>query len=132
MSTARDYLAEHLAEELGAEWRIIPWDDNPTVTEPTVLFFRSAVEPTPEAPLGSWTHDMTLYVVGPRQEGQPALDAVDGLLDDVLTALHNIPGVLWSNAEYQTLRDTYPAFKVTAQVFTKPAPDPAPEPDPEP
>lgn len=118
---ARTYLADALTTALGDTWRIVPWDENPTVAGPTVLLYRTSVAPTPEAPSGSWSHEFTLHVAGPRQIAGEALDELDGLLDDVLIALHGVPGVLWTGAEYGTLGGTVPSFKVTATVLTKPA-----------
>jgi hypothetical protein len=129
---ARTYLADELAERLDDGWRVIPWDDKPTLNGPTVLFYRSQVVQTPEAPTGSWSHTMTGFVASARQLDAPALDELDALLDAVLIALHDIPGVLWLQADYVTLADTYPAFKILVRVYTKPATEePAPAPDPE-
>lgn len=115
----RQYLDQVLTAGLPDGWRVIPYDDAPTISEPTVMFHRATARALPQAPSGTWESTMTLYVLTPRQVGEPALDALDDALDVVLMVLDGADGLTWSEATYTTLSDTYPTFQITAQVRTQ-------------
>lgn len=115
----RTYLKQKL-EESFPTWKVIPFDRTiDAVPEPTVLFFRTNVQSLPEAPIGSWAHTHTLYVLSPKQVGEEALDDLDTLLDELLAFLDLTPGITWSDAEYQVLSETLPTFRITAVIRTK-------------
>jgi hypothetical protein len=115
--SARQTLADALTEALGASWRVIPYDDNPTVLDPTVMFYRERVDAG--STRGLVTHTFALHVVGPGQAGTSAADDLDALLDAVLDVLdtdQTLARLTWSTAEYEVLGDTNPAFKITATL----------------
>lgn len=115
----RQFLDQVFTAELPDEWRVIPFDDNPTISGLTVMFHRASARPAPQAPNGTWESTMTIYVLTPQQVGEGALDALDDALDVVLDVLDGVDGLTWSEATYATLSDTYPTFQITAQVRTK-------------
>lgn len=115
----RTYLKQKL-EESFPTWKVIPYDKIPdAIDSPTVVFYRSNVDSLPEAPIGSWAHTHTLYVLSPKQVGEEALDDLDTLLDEFLAFLDLTPGITWSNAEYQVLGEVLPTFRITAIIRTK-------------
>jgi hypothetical protein len=116
MANLRTWLEAGLKTGLGAGWTLITYDSQITPSGPTVMFFRSSVIPTPEAPDGHMTHTITLYVGTAKQVGPDALDALDVALDDVLIALYAIQNVTWTSARYKVLNDTVPVFEVQVQV----------------
>lgn len=130
MSGPRQFVSDALAAALGDGWALIPYDTQVTPSGKTVMFYRSTVEQTPEAPMGSWQHEITLYVATAKQVGPDALDALDEALDEVLVALYEADGIAWSTATYKVLFETIPAFEVKVQVWTNVAPT-QPEPTPE-
>ena len=115
----RQYLDQQLTAGLPAGWRVIPFDDSPTVSGLTVMFHRSSARALPQAPNGTWDSTMTIYVLTPQQAGESALDALDDALDVVLGVLDGVPGLTWSEATYNVLSGTYPTFQITAQVRTQ-------------
>jgi hypothetical protein len=116
MANMRTWLQDGLATELGDGWTLIPFDKQITPSGRTVMFYRSSVIPTPEAPDGHMTHTVTLYVATAKQVGSDALDALDAALDDVLVALYALHNVTWTTATYKVLNDTVPVFEVQVQV----------------
>lgn len=116
MANLRRWLETGLDAELGEGWTLITYDQQITPSGPTVMFFRSSVIPTPEAPDGAMTHTVTLYVGTAKQVGPAALDALDAALDAVLIALYAIKNVIWTSATYKVLNDTVPVFEVQVQV----------------
>ncbi len=116
----RQWLVEQLTPLLPG-YRLVPWDNVPTVSDRTVIFYRSRVAQSPEAPLGSFDHSITLYVATPKTVGEAALDDLDDALDDVLLALLKVTGVTWSDATYKVLGDpaVQPAFEISVTVRTQ-------------
>lgn len=112
----RTWLRDELATRLDDGWLLLPYDVELTPAQPTVMFFRSAVVPTPEAPRGAQTHTITLYVATAAQIGPDALDELDVALDDVLVALFEIPNVVARSATYKILGGTVPSFEVLVDV----------------
>ena len=115
MANLRTWLETGLKAELDG-WTLVTYDQQITPSGPTVMFFRSSVVPTPEAPDGHMTHTVTLYVATAKQVGPDALDALDVALDAVLIALYALKNVTWTSATYKVLNDTVPAFEVLVQV----------------
>lgn len=115
-NNVRLWLRDQLRAQLGTGWQLTPYDQELTPSRKTVMLFRSQVIPTPEAPRGSQTHTITLYVATAKQVGPDALDTLDAALDAVLVALHQIKNVRWTSAEYQVLSETIPVFKVQVEV----------------
>ena len=64
MTNMRTWLEAGLKAELGVDtgWTLITYDSSLTPSGPTVMFFRSSVVPTLQAPNGAMTHTITLYV----------------------------------------------------------------------
>lgn len=116
MTNMRTWLVDGLKTELDAGWTFITYDSQITPSGLTVMFFRSSVIPTPEAPDGHMTHTVTLYVATAKQVGSAALDALDVALDDVLVALYALKNVIWTSATYKVLNETVPVFEVLVQV----------------
>jgi hypothetical protein len=115
----RQFLDEVFNTALPDGWRVIPYDDSPVISELTVMFHRASARALPQAPSGTWESTMTIYVLTPKQDGEPALDALDDALDVVLMVLDGVDGLTWSEATYTVLADTYPTFQITAQVRTQ-------------
>lgn len=116
MTNMRTWLEAGLKTELDDGWTLITYDSQITPSGRTVMFFRSSVIPTPEAPDTHMTHTVTLYVATAKQVGSAALDALDVALDDVLVALYALTNVTWTQATYKVLNDTVPVFEVLVQV----------------
>lgn len=112
----RTWLRDELDTQLGDEWLLLPYDQELTPSQRTVMFFRSSVVPAPSAPLGAQMHTITLYVATAKQVGPDALDALDEALDDVLVALHRIHNVVARSATYKILGETVPTFEVLVDV----------------
>uniref|UniRef100_UPI003F491410 hypothetical protein n=1 Tax=Promicromonospora sp. CA-291202 TaxID=3240016 RepID=UPI003F491410 len=112
----RTWLEAGLDAELDDGWTFITYDSQITPAGLTVMFFRSRVVPTPEAPDTHMTHTITLYVATAKQVGSAALDALDVALDAVLVALYALKNVTWTSATYKVLNDTVPVFEVLVQV----------------
>lgn len=115
----RTWLRDELAARLEDGWLLLPYDTKLTPAQRTVMFFRSRVVPTPEAPRGSQTHTITLYVATAAQVGPDALDDLDDALDDVLVALFKIRNVVARSATYKILGETVPCFEVLVDVPSK-------------
>lgn len=116
MTNMRTWLEAGLEAELDDGWTFITYDSSVTPAGLTVMFYRSSVVPTPEAPDTHMTHTITLYVATAKQVGSAALDALDVALDDVLVALYALKNVTWTSATYKVLNDTVPVFEVLVQV----------------
>lgn len=115
----RTYLKQKLTETFPT-WKVIPYDKMPdAIGSPTVVFYRSNVASLTEAPIGSWAHTHTLYVLSPKQVGEEAIDDLDTLLDELLAFLDLTPGITWTTAEYEVLGETFPTFRITAVIRTK-------------
>lgn len=114
----RTWLRDQLAANLDDTWLLLPYDKDLTPAQPTVMFFRTQVVPTPEAPRGAQTHTITLYVATAKQVGPDALDTLDDALDDVLVALFKTPNVVARSATYKVLADVAPCFEVLVDVPT--------------
>lgn len=116
MTNIRTWLEAGLEAELDDGWTFITYDSSVAPSGLTVMFYRSSVVPTPEAPDGHMTHTITLYVATAKQVGSAALDALDVALDAVLVALYALKNVTWTSARYKVLNDTVPVFEVLVQV----------------
>jgi len=117
VTNMRTWLEAGLKTQLGTTgWTFITYDSEIVPSGRTVMFYRSSVIPTPEAPDGHMTHTITLYVATAKQVGSAALDALDVALDDVLIALYALKNVTWTSARYKVLNDTVPVFEVLVQV----------------
>lgn len=116
MTNIRKWIETGLKTELDDGWTFITYDSSVTPSGQTVMFYRSSVVPTEEAPDGHMTHTITLYVATAKQVGSAALDALDVALDAVLVALYALKNVTWTSATYKVLNDTVPVFEVLVQV----------------
>jgi hypothetical protein len=116
VTNVRKWLTEQLAPQLEG-YVLMPWDQGFTPSAPTVMFYRSSVTELPDAPRsGAFVNTITMYVAVPTTIGAEGLDELDGALDEVLVALHNVKGVVLVAATYEVLNDTVPCFKVLVEV----------------
>jgi hypothetical protein len=131
--SARTDIAEHLTEVLPDTMTVIDHDADPVIAKTTVMVWAQTVEHS-AANLGHWRWVMTIVVMIPKQVLGD--DDLEGALEEVLEALDlwDYP-LVWQSAEYSVYAERYPAYKITAEMFTKreyPGDAPAPEPEPAP
>ncbi|QUC01104.1 hypothetical protein [Cellulosimicrobium cellulans] len=116
-TNVRTWLLAQFRSALGTGWQLTPYDEELTPSRKTVMFFRSSVVPSPEAPgSGYLDNTVTLYVATAKQVGPKALDGLDAALDDVIVALHGIHNAVFVSATYKVLGETVPAFEVQVTV----------------
>ncbi|MCB7135358.1 hypothetical protein [Cellulosimicrobium marinum] len=119
MANVRLWLMDQLRASLGTSWLLMPYDQEFTPSRKTVMFFRSSVVPSPDAPgSGYLDNRVTLYVATSNQVGPKALDALDVALDEVIVALHGVHNAVFVSATYQVLNEKVPVFMVQAEVVS--------------
>lgn len=83
----------------------------------TVLVRLDEVVPHPKVPQELNLYRFALVLLPTKTVAGPADDELDGLLEDVLYAIHKTGNMTWSKATRGTYQDTtYPAFEVTLDV----------------
>lgn len=118
-TNVRLWLKDQLRAQLGTGWQLTPYDEQLTPSRKTVMFFRSSVVPSPEAPgSGFLDNTVTLYVATAKQVGPGALDTLDAALDAVVVALHEIHNAVFVSATYKVLNETVPVFEVQVEVVS--------------
>lgn len=127
--SARSDIADHLQEALPDTWTVLDHDTSPVIARTTVMVWAQTVEHSP-ANLGHWRWVISIVVMVPKQTGGD-VDLEDAL-EEVLEALDLWDYPLnWTGAEYSVYDERYPAYKVTAELYTRREyPGDEPEPDP--
>ncbi len=79
-----------------------------------VVVAPTSVQPAATA-AGGISASVDLFVLCATTVGDPAEDALEALLDSVLTVL-DAHIVAWSRAERSTFQETYPAYKIEMEI----------------
>lgn len=115
--TARAGLAAILRDGVPADWRIIPYDEAPTIDRPTLIVYRESVEPG--GTFAVQKHTMAIHVLNPAQVAPKSSDKADEMLDIVLGVLDDSEILTWSNAEFSVFNENYVQFKISVDMTTR-------------
>lgn len=86
-------------------------------SKPTVMVRIDEVSPS-QFPNAIRDYGMALILVGTKTAPGPADDELDGLLEDVLTALDGSDQLSWSKATRATYNEQYPAYQVDLSTIS--------------
>lgn len=97
---------------------VIPYyRDLDAPSKPTVMVRIDEVTPS-QFPQALRDYGMALILVASKTVAGPADDELDGLLEDVLTALDGSDQLTWSKATRATFNEQYPAYQVDLNTIS--------------
>lgn len=117
--SARTQLADELDNRL-PKINVLKVEEMPdALSRPTIVVRFHEYTPAPNAQ-GSMFATFVVTVASHHKDRSKAEDALDGLLDDVLGALHGISTATWARAR-KALMGQYLAFDIDVTLPTNPA-----------
>jgi hypothetical protein len=111
MTSIREQLAAKILAEFGAtKVDVKPYGAQPSeLRRPMVVVFRGEVDQGQD----NLVHSFTVQVMAPQGvPDQDTEDALDGLLDTVLTALRRLDVVAWSKATRKVFLDAFQGWEI--------------------